>query len=83
MAQRVFLNRLVAIGAVVIALGSQATSLSAQNTTAQKYTVRTLPLPDNGTGDVSMDYIAFDSTTNMERCQITTWSCSNWESGRS
>lgn len=28
------------------------------------YTVRTLPLPDNGTGNVSMDYIAYDSATN-------------------
>ena len=28
------------------------------------YTVRTLPLPDNGAGDVTMDYIAFDPATN-------------------
>ena len=27
-------------------------------------TAHTLPLPDNGTGDVSMDYIAFDPATN-------------------
>jgi DNA-binding beta-propeller fold protein YncE len=52
------------VGAVVIALGIVATSTSAQNIPATNYTVRTLPLPDNGTGDVSMDYIAFDPTTN-------------------
>jgi len=28
------------------------------------YSVRTLPLPDNGAGDVSMDYIAYDPGTN-------------------
>jgi hypothetical protein len=28
------------------------------------YSVRTLPLPDNNTGDVSMDYIAYDPSTN-------------------
>ena len=28
------------------------------------YSVRTLPLPDNNTGDVSMDYITFDPSTN-------------------
>jgi len=28
------------------------------------YSVRTLPLPDNNTGDVSMDYIAYDPGTN-------------------
>jgi DNA-binding beta-propeller fold protein YncE len=57
-------NRWMTIGAVLIAVGIMATSTSAQNTTAPKYTVHTLPLPDNGTGDVSMDYIAFDPTTN-------------------
>jgi len=64
MARGMIVNRVMTIGAVVIALGIMATSTSAQNTTAPKYTVHTLPLPDNGTGDVSMDYIAFDSTTN-------------------
>ena len=64
MAQGMIFNRLMTIGAVVIALGILATLLSAQNAIAPKYTVHTLPLPDNGTGDVSMDYIAFDSTTN-------------------
>jgi DNA-binding beta-propeller fold protein YncE len=28
------------------------------------YSVRTLPLPDNNAGDVSMDYIAYDADTN-------------------
>src|ERR1700674_66212 len=28
------------------------------------YTVRTLPLPDNNAGDVSMDYITYDPGTN-------------------
>lgn len=30
----------------------------------RQYNVRTLPLPDNNTGDVSMDYITYDPTTN-------------------
>ena len=64
MARGMIFNRVMTIGAVVIALGIMATSTLAQNTTAPKYTVHTLPLPDNGTGDVSMDYIAFDSATN-------------------
>jgi hypothetical protein len=43
-------------------------SASAKSQDAPKqtgsYSVRTLPLPDNGAGDVSMDYIAFDHSTN-------------------
>lgn len=31
---------------------------------AANYTVHSLALPDNGTGDVSMDYIAYDAATN-------------------
>jgi hypothetical protein len=38
--------------------GSQASAQSAS------YSVRTLPLPDNNTGDVSMDYITYDASTN-------------------
>src|SRR5262245_60035413 len=64
MARRMILTRLMTVGAVVIALGILAASTSAQNTAAPKYTVHTMPLPDNGIGDVSMDYIAFDPTTN-------------------
>jgi DNA-binding beta-propeller fold protein YncE len=51
-------------GAVAVAVCVAAPLTSAQKATATKYTVRTLPLPDNGTGDVSMDYIAFDPATN-------------------
>jgi len=47
---------------LVGACGWLATA-AAQNAT-NTYTVRTLPLPDRGTGDVSMDYIAFDPATN-------------------
>src|SRR6516162_4049985 len=57
-------KRSMMLGVVVIAVGFGATRTSAQNVTAANYTVRTFPLPDNGTGDVSMDYIAFDPTTN-------------------
>jgi DNA-binding beta-propeller fold protein YncE len=46
-----------------MACGTLATTTSAQNPTTN-YTVRTLALPDNGTGDVSMDYIAVDPATN-------------------
>jgi hypothetical protein len=57
-------KRLTTFGVVVIAVGIMTPRNPAQNLTATNYTVRTLPLPDNGTGDVSMDYIAFDSATN-------------------
>src|SRR6202140_772048 len=30
----------------------------------ESYSVRTLPLPDNNAGDVSMDYLTFDPSTN-------------------
>ena len=51
--------------AFVIVAIAMAVSAAAQNArVADKYTVRTLPLPDNGTGDVSMDYIAYDPATN-------------------
>src|SRR5215510_12385941 len=58
------LKRSMIIGAMAMALGIVATSTSAQNVKVPNYTVRTRPLPDTGTGDVSMDYIAFDATTN-------------------
>ena len=57
-------KRSMIFGAVVIGVGIVANRTSAQDVTATKYTVRTFPLPDNGTGDVSMDYIAFDPATN-------------------
>jgi DNA-binding beta-propeller fold protein YncE len=64
MARGMIFTRLMTIGAVLIALGIVGTSTSAQNASAPKYIVRTLPLPDGGTGDVSMDYIAYDPSTN-------------------
>jgi DNA-binding beta-propeller fold protein YncE len=54
----------IVFGAVALAAGIVAAQTSAQDVTATKYTVRTFPLPDNGTGDVSMDYMAFDATTS-------------------
>jgi DNA-binding beta-propeller fold protein YncE len=57
------LKRLIVFGVVVIACGTTVALTSAQNET-KGYAVHTLPLPDSGTGDVSMDYIAFDATTN-------------------
>ena len=57
-------TRSMMFGVIVIAVGIVATRTSAQNATTTHYTVRTLPLPDNSTGDVSMDYIAFDAATN-------------------
>jgi DNA-binding beta-propeller fold protein YncE len=41
------------------AVGSHDSSKQGAN-----YSVRTLPLPDNNAGDVSMDYIAYDPGTN-------------------
>src|ERR1700687_1643618 len=53
------------IAATVVGIVVMAKSAKAQDgPTVSNYTVRTLPLPDNGTGDVSMDYIAFDPATN-------------------
>src|SRR5579863_8049009 len=64
-----------ALALVVIFFGVLATcTVSAQTKTAAKsdgtasqganYSVRNLPLPDNNTGDVSMDYITYDPATN-------------------
>jgi DNA-binding beta-propeller fold protein YncE len=67
MTNAMFFKRSVVFASLVIVLAALATSISAtpQNgSTASRYTVSTLPLPDNGTGDVSMDYIAFDPATN-------------------
>src|SRR6202166_2520311 len=62
-----FFKRSVVFVGLVTVLGALATSMSAtpqDNRTGSSYTVGTLALPDNGTGDVSMDYIAFDPATN-------------------
>ena len=56
----VFVIAATVVGIVVMAMSPKAQDARA----ASNYTVRTLPLPDNGTGDVSMDYIAFDPVTN-------------------
>jgi DNA-binding beta-propeller fold protein YncE len=49
-----------AIGIIAMAISVRAQDAASTS----RYAVRTLPLPDNGTGDVSMDYIAFDPATN-------------------
>jgi hypothetical protein len=62
-----FFKRSIAsvIPATVVVIVAMAMSAKAQDDrTASNYTVRTVSLPDNGTGDVSMDYIAFDPATN-------------------
>jgi DNA-binding beta-propeller fold protein YncE len=64
MAYTIMFKRSIVASVIVTACGIVATSTSAQNVTPANYTVHTLPLPDNGTGDVSMDYIAFDPATN-------------------
>src|SRR5258708_87086 len=56
----------VFVGGVMV-LGAWGTSMTAApqgSRPASTYIVHTLALPDHGTGDVSMDYIAFDSATN-------------------
>ncbi len=63
MASRATRKRSVIRGVIVVACGILTTAAAAQNATPTHYTVQTLPLPDNGTGDVSMDYIAFDPAT--------------------
>src|SRR6478672_6190385 len=64
MASTYLFKRSVVFSVIAVACGTAANSTSAQNVAPNKYTVHTLPLPDNGTGDVSMDYIAFDPATN-------------------
>src|SRR5579862_9451211 len=64
MSSSMTLTRWIIVAVLVVAWGVVTTSVGAQTGTATNYTVRTLPLPDNGTGDVSMDYIAFDRATN-------------------
>lgn len=54
-----------ATSALLVLAGTMVTTVTAQQgRPATKYSVRTLPLPDKGTGDVTMDYIAFDPATN-------------------
>ena len=67
MAHALFFKRsiVVVISGAAVGLVAMVTSAKAQGgRNLNNYTVRTLPLPDNGTGDVSIDYIAFDPATN-------------------
>src|SRR5579862_3758252 len=55
----------VLIGGVSVAgAGAPQNTHQEGPTSGATYRVRTWPLPDNHTGDVSMDYIAYDPTTN-------------------
>ena len=67
MTSAMFFKRSVVFVGLVMVLEALAMSMTAapqDGRTASPYTLRTLALPDNGTGDVSMDYIAFDPATN-------------------
>jgi hypothetical protein len=67
MTRAMFFKRPVVFVGLVVVLEALATSMTAapqDGRTASAYAVRTLALPDNGTGDVSMDYITFDPATN-------------------
>lgn len=67
MTAAMFLKRssVVVMFATVAGVVTMVMSANAQDSrAASHYTVHTLPLPDNGIGDVSMDYIAFDPKTN-------------------
>src|SRR5260370_34506362 len=62
-----FFKRSIVFVIFATAVGMVAMRMSAKaqdGRTVSDYTVRTLPLPDDGTGDVSLDYIAFDPATN-------------------
>jgi DNA-binding beta-propeller fold protein YncE len=54
-----FLSALVALGVF-----AQTKSATGDSHHSANYSVRSLPLPDNSAGDVSMDYIAYDPGTN-------------------
>ena len=56
----------VIVFGVVMAATMSARGAAPQNAAASgaHYTVRTLPLPDDGSGNVAMDYIAYDAATN-------------------
>ncbi len=48
---------------VIVGIGAIAIGLQAAGDQNAKYTVRTLALPDHGKGNITMDYIAYDSKT--------------------
>ena len=58
-----FLSALTTAGVFAQTKASTGASHDTSNQGAN-YNVRTLPLPDNNAGDVSMDYIAYDPSTN-------------------
>jgi DNA-binding beta-propeller fold protein YncE len=69
MKRSVFTLGSIFLGVLVVwAVLARTDSLSAKPQDAAnqgaKYSTRTLPLPDNGAGDVPMDYIAYDPSTN-------------------
>jgi DNA-binding beta-propeller fold protein YncE len=47
----------------IVGLGALAVSLHAANDSGATYTTRTLALPDQGKGNITMDYIAYDPKT--------------------
>jgi len=57
---------LVVLAAWAVFARTESSSARLQNAPNQgaNYSVRTLPLPDNNAGDVSMDYITYDPGTN-------------------
>jgi len=48
---------------VIVSLGAIAIALHASPDQSANYSVRTLALPDHGKGNITMDYIAYDSKT--------------------
>ena len=63
MTRAMFFKRSVVFVGLVMVLGALATSMTAapqDGRTTSTYAVRTLALPENGTGDMSMDYGTVD-----------------------
>ena len=49
--------------ALVLSMAAISIALHAASDQSANYTTRTLPLPDHGKGNITMDYIAYDSKT--------------------
>ena len=49
--------------ALVLSMGAISIALQAASDQSANYTTRTLPLPDHSKGNITMDYIAYDSKT--------------------
>jgi len=56
-------NRICVLLIVIVSLGAIAVSLYAGSDPEATYTTRPLALPDHGTGNITMDYIAYDPKT--------------------